>query len=481
MSKITRFVTWILKKFPKVEIYQIITELLQYFEGQHPDIQFKDKIKEEQPNYRNFFVDPNPPIKFNPAINPQFDYKQLITDYESKCHKKFKPVKQHPNSPSVPESVICPFCNAPHIYLYYNDGKKRTQIKCKVCNQLFQLNQKRNHHPDYYCPHCNHALYKWKQYADYTVFKCGNRKCSHRISSLNKLNPKECESIQKKSSQFKICYQFREYHYKPEQLLLSSPDKPKVDLTRIYNSFNTLGLILTFHVSYALSARKTAHILNNVFNIKVSRQTVLNYAESSAYYCHLFNLKYKGSIDSICSGDETYIKIKGKTNYVFFFISSKSRKIISYHLSDSRDTHPAIISMNEAIRTAGPDQVIKLITDGNPSYQAAILYINSLREHNKIEHHKVIGLQNLDSESTEYREFKQLIERLNRTYKHHVKPAHGFNNSNGAIALTTLFVTHYNFIRDHSSLNYKTPVEIPEIKEIPTIQGKWAKLISMAA
>jgi len=70
---------------------------------------------------------------------------------------------------------------------------------------------------------------------------------------------------------------------------------------------------------------------------------------------------------------------------------------------------------------------------------------------------------------------------LNRTYKYHVKPAAGFNSQNGAVALTTLFVTHYNFLRPHMSLFYKPPVQLPELEAITTLQGKWAKILSLAA
>ena len=92
-----------------------------------------------------------------------------------------------------------------------------------------------------------------------------------------------------------------------------------------------------------------------------------------------------------------------------------------------------------------------------------------------------VRLQNLDAESEEFRAFKQLIERLNRTFKYHVRPAAGFNSTNGAVALTTLFVTHYNFLRPHMSLDYKAPVQLPELKAISTIQGKWSRILSLAA
>ena len=186
-------------------------------------------------------------------------------------------------------------------------------------------------------------------------------------------------------------------------------------------------------------------------------------------YCHSFNLTRKGSINDINAGDEAYIKVVVKYHYVFFFISSESLKITAYHVADTRETLPAIIAMREAIRTADPKQAIILVTDGNPSHPAGIHFLNA------------VGLQNLDTESEAYRPYKQLIERLNRTFKHHVKPSHGFNSVNGALALATLFVTHYNFLKPHMSLNYRTPVALPELEAITTNQGKWTKILSLAA
>jgi transposase-like protein len=299
---------------------------------------------------------------------------------------------------------------------------------------------------------------------------------------MEKLNEREKKLITQRSSQFKLSYQYRQYHYQPHELTHAAPAQPTVDLARIHNAPDILGLILTFYVSFALSARKTALVLRSVFRIPLSYQTVLNYAAAAAFYCHSFNLNHKGPIDEISAGDEAYIKVMGKHHYVFFFISSKSLKITAYHVADTRETLPAIISMTEAIRTADPKQTIILVTDGNPSYPAGIHFLNAQKTQNpSLQHRKVIGLQNLDTESETYRPYKQLIERLNRTFKHHVKPSHGFNTTNGAMALTTLFVTHYNFLRSHMSLNYRTPVVLPELENIATLQGKWAKILSMAA
>lgn len=350
---------------------------------------------------------------------------------------------------------------------------------CKVCSTTFfkeTIPKKVNH----YCPYCGYALFIWKSDEDHVIYKCSNYNCKCYMDNLKKLNKKELLLYQKNPGYFTLHYIYREYNYDIKQLQHSKPNKPSIDLNKIHNSQNILGLILAFYVSFSISARKTALILRWIFNINVSYQTVLNYSNAASYYCHQFNMKHKGDCDDFQAADETFIKVNGKHNYIWFYLSSNKRNITSYHHSDNRGVLPAITSMNEALRTVKNNQTATFITDGNPSYVAASQYINLNRpEDNKIKHHKVIGLQNLDSESEKYRAFKQLIERLNRTYKSHIKQAYGFNSTNGAIALTTLFVTHYNFLRPHSSLKYKVPVPLDFLEGINTIQAKWIKILSM--
>ncbi len=414
--------------------------------------------------------------------NPGDDYQKIIAKKESTENKVIQPVKPRSDDLEVPEHISCPNCNAPHQYLYFNNGVKRSQIKCKVCDEHFNPESHVIKNPAVFtCPHCSSPLYIWKHSAEVTIHKCGNDSCPKYVKELSKLNAKEKKLLKTHSSQFKLRYQYRDYHFKIDDLQHAAPDIPRVNLKKIHNSQTILGLILTFFVSFASSARKTALILKMVFNINVSYQTVLNYAEAASYYAHAFNMKYKGDVDDIQAGDETYIKIKGKYNYLFFFISAQNRKITSYHLADNRGTFPAVVAMREAIRTSKENQTQTLISDGNPSYPSGIHFINiKLEPENKLIHGKVIGLQNLDSESEKFRPFKQIIERLNRTYKYHVKPANGFNSFNGAFSLTALFVSFYNFLRPHFSLNYKPPVQLQMFEEVTTIQEKWIKLLSSA-
>ena len=266
------------------------------------------------------------------------------------------------------------------------------------------------------------------------------------------------------------------------------PASPRTDnlgrIDRIHSSFNTLGLVLTFSVSCGMSSRMTAYILKNVFNIRISHVTVLNYLAQAAVLCHGFNAHYKSPVDSRVAGDETYIRVDDRWNYTWFTIGAESRAIQAYHLSDTRHAQHALITLSETIRTAPENTTTEFVADGNPAYDSAVHAINhpALLEGATLplQRRTVIGLTNEDSESSEYRQFKQIIERLNRTYKFHTRARCGFKDFNGAVALTVLFVTHYNFLRPHTSLDYKTPVTLTDLKTIQTLQGRWCKILHMA-
>lgn len=130
------------------------------------------------------------------------------------------------------------------------------------------------------------------------------------------------------------------------------------------------------------------------------------------------------------------------------------------------------------IYLSSPCFLKNIITDGNPSYQNAVHFLNKSFPENKLTLKNVIGLQNIDVVSTQFRPFKQLIKRLNRTYKFHMRDA-GFS-SKEAVSLITLFVTFYNFLRPYMSLNYNVPVHLDFLKGFDTLQGRLVSFINVA-
>ncbi|MEI3614882.1 hypothetical protein SPD89_21875 [Pseudogracilibacillus sp. SO30301A] len=62
----------------------------------------------------------------------------------------------------------------------------------------------------------------------------------------------------------------------------------------------------------------------------------------------------------------------------------------------------------------------------------------------------MIGLTNDDPVSEEYRPLKQMIERLNRTFKGNYRATTGFDPQTGSIFYVTLFVAYFNFLQPHT-------------------------------
>jgi len=121
---------------------------------------------------------------------------------------------------------------------------------------------------------------------------------------------------------------------------------------------------------------------------------------------------------------------------------------------------------------------LKIISDGNPIYNVAVQYWTEHGMPFKL--YQVIGLTNKDEVSKEYRSQKQIIERHNRTLKYYYRPKGGFTSLNNANSYMILFSTCFNFLRPHSALKYKVPVEIPEIQNLPNMPAKWIELINLS-
>ena len=256
-----------------------------------------------------------------------------------------------------------------------------------------------------------------------------------------------------------------------------------MDLRKIHHSYHTLGLVLTFTINLGLSSRVTRDALKVIFDIFLSHQTVMNYINSSAQYLSSYIDNNCPAPKTISAADETYIIVDGKWTYTWFIIDSKTRTFCGYNLSDTRGMQPVLALIHDSFGKPGNNKPPDLVTDGNPSYDAAVMAYNDLIKDNdsKLTKRAVVGHKDLDDQSHEYRSFKQLVERLNRTYKYHTRPRAGFKTFNGAVALTTLFVAFYNFMRPHSSLNNSTPVSLDALKDHSLMPDKWVALIEKVA
>lgn len=120
----------------------------------------------------------------------------------------------------------------------------------------------------------------------------------------------------------------------------------------------------------------------------------------------------------------------------------------------------------------------KFIADGYSAYPlAAQQFFIKHGDKFRFDITQVIGLTNDDEVSKEFRPYKQLIERLNRTFKASYRVKCGFDNFEGASYNLALWVAYYNFLRPHSSFGYKTLNQIDILSVADNMPGKWQLLI----
>jgi len=488
-NDLLNLVRWFCFRLTYNDLASVVPMLQDVLSGSRKDIDLKPE-EDRPPNYRQFRVDPTLPLTESPSPKEEpLDWRKIQKKHEQETGKRIGIVRRRAESVAPPKKCICQHCGAPIRYLYLNNGKLSSQVQCKICKRTSPTDKpRRESKAKYWCPYCGKALSRWKEDGICTAYKCQDRQCGCYRKNLAALTPEENRMRQAgNTSQFKLHYLFREYHFAAEELPLARPEGSPVDLNRIHNNLHTVGLSLTLTVSFGLSARMSAQAMKHLFGISISHQTIINYANASAHYLSDFVDEHSPNPEGPCGADETYIKVKGITRYTWFIISKIRRAICSWNLSETRGTEPALGLIYSCY--GPPDdptcETGELVTDGNPAYDSAVTAYNTEAiKHNNfsvLNKRTVIGLKNLDPESETYREYKQLVERLNRTYKFHTRPRAGFKDFDGAVALTTLFVAYYNFMRPHGSLNKRPPVELECLKDKPLHPDQWVELLRQAA
>lgn len=430
--------------------------------------------------YRKFKVDPSPIIRED-SMPISFD--EAVASYRDKHNGRDpRPIKRRVPA-SFPDTARCPHCGASHEFLFDNRSKNKSgQIRCKVCGTAFAPGKSYISQVAHYCPYCGRKLQAVHERSGYTVYKCLSYDCSYYRHNLKALSKEEKKVYRQDPSKFKLHYITRVFEASLEILeKLQCVIRPsKVDLSRIHNSKNTLGLILTYYINYGLSLRKTALLMHEVHDIKISHQTVANYAEAASHILEPWLASYQyGELTPDQCGDETYVRVKGRKAYVFFMCDSLKKIITSWNIFLKRDTFSAIQTFYSVIRKFKElPEGLKFVVDGNPIYIAAQQYF---RLHGIIfDVFQVIGLKNRDAESKKFRPAKQIIERLNRTFQFSYYVKNGFKTVEKANEFMCLFTVFFNFMRNHRSLNYHPPVILEEFSGITNMPNKWNILLEKA-
>ena len=468
----------------------IILYLLQYINYQHKIIcqllnficryiplkqwAFDDS---HSPKYQKFKVDKLPRII---SYKQEWEWQDLIKYYKDRYGKEVKPTFRRVSC-DIPQNTCCPVCNAPVAYLTWNDGKKKKQIRCKVCLNHFNPSQDnrfaKNHRLR--CPHCSHILVPKKNRKHFILHKCVNSKCPYYLHNLKKVDKKDLVEDYGKNK-YKLHYIYREFTVDFFKMDLSSLPKNASSLKFSKFGSNTMALCLTYRVNLGLSLRKTAQALKDIHGIRISHQQVANYCATAAVCVKPFVDNYDYKPGKVLTADETYIKIRGLKGYIWFIMDAAKRSILGYQVSDNRGVGPCILSMRMALRHYKEKlpEHFRFIADGYSAYPlAAQQFFRHFGNAFKFDITQVIGLTNDDKVSTKYRPYKQMIERLNRTYKQSYRPTNGFDNINGANYDLALWVAYYNFLRPHRHKGYRVLNHVQMLDKADNMPGKWQLLI----
>ena len=447
-------------------IYQLII-----FISKHIPLKQMAFDDSNSPVYQKFKVDKLPTIlKFE-----KVDYRLLLAYYKHKYNKTVKPVQRR-NGKSILEKTKCPKCGAPHEYIYDNNGNKG-QFRCKVCSLTFKEQNFATKPLVFRCPYCGTTLTEQKERKHFKIHKCKNLKCSYYLKNTKKL-PKDITPSDK--YKYKLHYIYREFNINFFKMNLY--ELPKRATSFNFKKFNPhiMGLCLTYHVNLKLSTRQTAHALKEVHGIDISHTMLANYALTATAVIKPFVDTFDYKPSKILSADETYIKVKGIKHYVWIVIDACKKSILGYQVSDTRATGPCILAMRMAFDKFRdfPGKALTFIADGYSAYPLAKQQFE-LEENKDFNLYQVIGLSNDDPISEEFRWVKQVVERLNRTFKSSYRVTCGYGSDEGALYGFSLWVAYYNFLRPHPYNYWQHLNNIKALDAADNMPAKWQILISL--
>lgn len=422
------------------------------------------------PKYQKFKTDKLPII----IKQEKQDYRFLLDYYKWRYSKTITPVKRRKQT-SIPENTVCPRCSAPFPYLYDNNGG-HGECQCKICGHTFVSGKKAGTSLRLLCPYCSHSLVGIKDRKHFVIHKCINENCSYYRSNLKKL-PKNLPKAER--AKYKLHYLYREFTIDFFRMDMNSLPENASSLKFRKESAHIMGLCLTYSVNLGMSLRKTALALKEIHGVSISHTMVANYLKTAACVIKPFVDTYDYKRSDTLIADETYIKVKGVKGFVWFIMDAVSRAVIGYRVSDNRGVGACILAMRMAFSNIKklPDN-FRFIADGYSAYPLAAQQF-ALKEEDplKFDITQVIGLTNDDAVSKQFRPFKEIVERLNRTFKASYRQTCGYDNFDGANYSVALWVAYYNFLRPHSRFRYKPLVRFEPLEGATLMQDKWLLLI----
>ena len=425
------------------------------------------------PKYQKFKIDELPLLT---DFRQDWTYKDLIPYFEKRYGKKIRPVSRRSEC-DIPDDCSCPRCKAPKPFLYRNNGSKG-QLLCKICAARFSPSESRFSSLKLRCPHCGHTLVPKKDRKHFILHKCVNPKCPYYLHNLKKVDKADLKEDYGKNK-YKLHYIYREFTMDFFRMDLNTLPKNASSLKFSKHNAHVMSLCLTLHINLGLSLRKTSQALKDLYNIQISHQQIANYCKTAAICVKPFVDQYPYRKGEAFVADETYIKVRGIKTYVWLIMNAACRSIIGYQVSDNRGVGPCILAMRMAFQGLKKlPENFKFIADGYSAYPlAAMEFAKKFGKDFTFQITQVIGLTNDDAVSKEYRPFKQIIERLNRTYKASYRKQTALTTSKAPTMIWLSGSPTIISCAPHKHNHYNVLNEVEMLQGADNMPGKWQLLI----
>ena len=177
-------------------------------------------------------------------------------------------------------------------------------------------------------------------------------------------------------------------------------------------------LSLRWYLKYPLSYRNLSEILLER-GLSINPATIMRWVHEYAPILEKKIRRHLKKCNHSWRVDETYIKIKGKWNYLYRAVDSNG-STIDFYLSKHRDSKSAKKFFKRALKTSNSTSPRVITTDKNPAY---IKVIPALKEEKKI-------LLNTSLRQIKY--LNNIIEQDHRFIKKKVKYTLGFKSFKSA-------------------------------------------------
>ena len=208
--------------------------------------------------------------------------------------------------------------------------------------------------------------------------------------------------------------------------------------------------VLNMHYE-GLSLNEIRRNLIQQHNNYISDVTALNWVNRFSKLAILEANKYKPDVGRVWVADETMIELDGKNVWLWDMIDTKTRFLISSHMSYTRTTKDAEALMRQAYKRTGKIP--------------RVIYTDKLRAYlDGIELTFGADTQHKQGSPFDVENNTNLIERFHSTIESRTKVMRGLHTMKSAQLFLDGWLVHYNFFRPHMSLGDRTPASVAGIR-----------------